>query len=143
MRPAHTFAVLGLLGMMSELETIGEGEKEEMPSLRKGWKVPGLCKGWELWTATCSHRVAPSPVVLSLLELVVQAILGGNPGTSAVLVKLVRLLSCVRLFTTPWTVTYCAPLSMGFSRQEDWKGLPFPPPEDLPDPGIEPRFPAL
>ena len=37
-----------------------------------------------------------------------------------------------------WTVARQAPLSVGFSRQEDWSGLPFPTPEDLPDPGIEP-----
>ena len=43
---------------------------------------------------------------------------------------------------TPWTVAHQAPLSMGFSRQEDWSGLPFPPPEDLPNPGIEPTFPT-
>ena len=54
-----------------------------------------------------------------------------------------KLLSCVRLFVTPWTVAYQAPLSMGFSRQEYWSGLPFPSPEDRPDPGIEPRSPAL
>ena len=40
------------------------------------------------------------------------------------------------LFATPWTVAYRAPLSMEFSRQEYWSGLPFPSPEDLPDPGI-------
>ena len=51
--------------------------------------------------------------------------------------------SCVRLFAAPWTVAYQAPLSMGFSRQEYWIGLPFPSPGDLPDPGIEPRSPAL
>ena len=39
---------------------------------------------------------------------------------------------------TPWTVAHQAPLSMGFSRQECWSGLPCPPPGDLPDPGIEP-----
>ena len=39
---------------------------------------------------------------------------------------------------TPWTVAHQAPLSMGFSRQEYWSGLPYSPPEDLPDPGIEP-----
>ena len=42
-----------------------------------------------------------------------------------------------------WTVAYQAPLSMGFSRQEYWSGLPFPSPGDLPDPGIEPWFLAL
>ena len=49
-----------------------------------------------------------------------------------------KLLSRVRLFATPWTVAYQASLSMGFSRQEQWSGLLFPPPGDLPDPGIEP-----
>ena len=43
----------------------------------------------------------------------------------------------------PWTVACRAPLSMGFSRQEHWSGLPFPPPGDLPHPGIEPGSPAL
>jgi len=43
----------------------------------------------------------------------------------------------------PWTVAYQASLSMGFSRQEYWSGLPFPSPGDLPDPGIKPRSPAL
>ena len=44
---------------------------------------------------------------------------------------------------TPWTVAHQAPLSMGFSRQEHWSGLPFPSPGDLPNPGIEPISPAL
>ena len=45
--------------------------------------------------------------------------------------------SCVQLFVALCTVARQAPLSMGFSRQEYWSGLPFPPPGDLPDPGIE------
>ena len=66
------------------------------------------------------------------------------PGTHAV-----RVLSCfshVSLFATPWTIPRQAPLSMGFSRQEYWSGLPQPPPEDLPHPRIKPaslRTPAL
>ena len=44
---------------------------------------------------------------------------------------------------TPWTVAYQAPLSMGFSRQEYWSGVPFPSPGDLLNPGIEPRTPVL
>ena len=55
----------------------------------------------------------------------------------------VKLLSRVRLFATPWTVAYQASLSMGFSRRKYWSGLPFPSPGDLPNPGIEPRSPAL
>ena len=46
-------------------------------------------------------------------------------------------------FATPWTVAHQASLFMGFSRQEYWIGLPFPPPGDLPHPGVEPRSPAL
>ena len=44
---------------------------------------------------------------------------------------------------TPWVTAHQAPLSMGFSRQEYWSGLPFPSPGDLPDLGIEPRFPEV
>ena len=54
-----------------------------------------------------------------------------------------KLLSRVRLFGTPWTVAYQAPPSMEFSRQEYWNGLPFPSPEDLPDPEIKPGSPTL
>ena len=49
-------------------------------------------------------------------------------------------------FVIPWTVDHQAPLSMGFSEQEYWNGLPFPSPGDLPDPGLElvsPLAPAL
>ena len=59
------------------------------------------------------------------------------------------MLSCfsrVQLCATLWTVARQAPLSTGFSREEYWSGLPFPPPGDLPDPGIEPTslmFPSL
>ena len=50
--------------------------------------------------------------------------------------------SCLTLATS-WSVAHQAPLSMGFPRQGYWNGLPFPPLEDLPDPGIEPVSPAL
>ena len=50
-------------------------------------------------------------------------------------------LSCVQLFGL-WTLTHQAPLSMGCARQEYWSGLPFPPPGDLPNPGIELMFSA-
>ena len=53
------------------------------------------------------------------------------------------MLSRVRLFATPWTVTQQVLPSMGFSRQEYWSGLPFPSPGDLPNTGIEPRSSAL
>ena len=51
--------------------------------------------------------------------------------------------SCVPLFVTLWTIVFQAPLSMGFSRQEYWSGLLYPPPEGLLDSGIEPVSPAV
>ena len=55
----------------------------------------------------------------------------------------VCVLSLVRLFAAPCTASCQAPLSMGFSRQEYWSGLPCLPPRDLPNPGTEPRSPTL
>ena len=67
--------------------------------------------------------------------------------TRAQIQSLVRELrplgSCVRLFVTPWTEALQAPPSMGFSRQDYWSELPFPPPGDLLHPGIKPAFLAL
>ena len=59
------------------------------------------------------------------------------------LAELVRCFSRVLLCEILWTVGHQAPLSMGFSRQEYWSGLPCPPPGDLPNSGIEPRSPTL
>ena len=59
---------------------------------------------------------------------------------------LLSAFSHVQLFGTPWTVAHQVPLSMGYPMQEYWSGMPFPPPGDLSDPGIEPsslRSPAL
>ena len=47
------------------------------------------------------------------------------------------VISCIQLFVTLWAIAYQVPLFMEFSRQEYWSGLPFPPPGDLPDPGIK------
>ena len=55
--------------------------------------------------------------------------------------KCKRTFSRVQLFVTPWTVAHQGPLFMGFSRQEYWSGLSFPPPGDLPNPGIKPASP--
>ena len=54
-----------------------------------------------------------------------------------------KSLSRVQLFATLWSIAHQAPLSIGFSRQEYWSGLPFPFPGDLPNPRIKPRSPAL
>ena len=55
----------------------------------------------------------------------------------------VHTLSHIQLFAATWTVAHQAPLPISFSRQEYCSELPFPPPGDLPDPGIEPASPAL
>ena len=73
---------------------------------------------------------------------------GTDPGLGGHRVGLCPVCCCVcsvksPLFGTTWTVAHEAPLSMGFSRQEYWNGLPFPPPEYLPDPGIEPGLQCL
>ena len=59
------------------------------------------------------------------------------------LLLLLSRFSRVRLCATPQTAAHQAALSLGFSRQEHWSGLPFPSPGDLPDPGIEPGSPAF
>ena len=63
---------------------------------------------------------------------------GARNSTSVISLNLAQLPSRVQLFSTPWTVAFQAPLSMGFSRQECWSGLPGLPPGDLPDLGIKP-----
>ena len=72
-----------------------------------------------------------------------RAVRGGSWGALRALgleqvVCVCVLAQSVQLFATPWTVAHQAPLSMEYSRQECWSGLPFPPPGDLPNPGIEP-----
>ena len=66
------------------------------------------------------------------------------PGNVSTCISLVfYLLSLICLFATPWMVARQAPLSMEFSRQEYWSGLPFPPPGDLPHSGVKPGSPSL
>ena len=79
------------------------------------------CEGYWLIFLTCGTKSFVYPHSLT-------------PEKTAAL----RVLSHVWLFETPWTVARQAPLSIEFSRQGYWSGLSFPPPGDLPDPGIEP-----
>ena len=60
--------------------------------------------------------------------------------TSLALTLFLLLFSRVQLFLTPWSIAYWLPLSMGFSRQEYWSGLPFPSPRDLLDPRMDPHI---
>ena len=93
------------------------------------------------WEATV-HAVAESDateqlILTQLLEAKVTSSLEWKKE------KKVKSLSCGWLFATPWTVASQPPLSMGFSRQEYWSGMPLPSPWDLPNTGIEPRYPAF
>ena len=63
-----------------------------------------------------------------------------NSGQSCILSQFTAVEES--LFVTPW-IAHWAPLSMGFSRQKYWSGLPLPSPGDLPNPGIQPRSPTL
>ena len=84
-----------------------------------GWLIPA-CPWWK-------HPMEHYPCPLPELEVEVKVLVTQSCPT----------------FVTPWTVACQAPLSMGFSRQEYWNGLPCPPAGDLPDPGVEPVSPTL
>ena len=112
------------------------------------------------------HPTVSSSVVALILNLAIKNLLNNKPCLITLLTKVhivkamvfpvvryrceswtmkkaVKSFSHVLFFATPWTVAYQAPLSMGFSSQEYWSGLPFPSPGDLPNPGIKARSPAL
>ena len=101
-------------------------------------------------SSTCPYRApylpacGPTPAPRAELQGPVSSCPCLIPSTwSSVGCTCVLNLCHVQLLATPWTVARQAPLSMGFSRQESWSGLPFPSPGDLPDPGIKPRSPAF
>ena len=96
------------------------------------WLAPAAAKSLQSCLTLCDPIDSSSPgsavpgiLQAKILEWV--AISFSNAWKWKVKVK---LLSCVRLLTTPWTAAYKAPLSMGFSRQEYWSGLPLPSPTD-------------
>ena len=95
-------------------------------------------------------RFGPSSVNLPILYLCEKLITSLGFHFSIYKIKIMswkESVSCsgshVQLFVTPWTVGHQASLSVGFSKQECWDGLPFPSPRDLPNPGIKPRSPTL
>ena len=109
---------------------------------------PGIKPAFLMSPAMAGRSLPPvppgKPVDENTIHPYAQLTLEKDPYVTIPKVKVkVKSLSCVRLFVTPWTVAHQAPLSMGFSRQEYWSGLPFPSPGHLPDPGIEPGSPAL
>ena len=117
------------------------------------WSLSTICLSFSFTEPIVSYRL----VIHLHLSMFCDCLLfysiclcGFIPKTSTfVLVRLpvqfssLQLLSRVRLFETPWTAAHQAPVSMRFSRQRYWSGLPFPSPGCLPNPGIEPRSPVL
>ena len=114
-----------------------------------GSSVHGILQAWILeWVAMTSSRGSSQPRDWTLVFCAA----GGffivePPGKTLHIVWVSEWVSEVTkscpTLCTPWTVAYQAPQFMEFSRWEYWSGLPFPPPWDLPDPGTEPRSPAL
>ena len=98
------------------------------------WSVKDLLSHLYLVAISCFKSYGPVPF-LSPLEPLLRFDDIHQSG--------MRVLSRIQPCVTPWTAARQAPLSMGFSRQEYWSGLPRPPPGDLPDPGIEPCLPHL
>ena len=105
---------------------------------RKDLEFPETSTG----TAHCLHMPHCAGVPWVLIDFIFYALFyrAWKQGsvTLGITFPNVWSLSCVQLFVTPLTFPYKAPLSMGFSRQEYWSGLPFPSPGDLPDPGMNP-----
>ena len=89
----------------------------------------------------CLHCVSAGNVIRALFLDSILLLIGNKTVSSSPC--LLNRFSHVRLFVILWTVACHSPLSIGFSRQEHWSGLPCLPPGDLPDPGIEPAFPEL
>ena len=106
------------------------------------WRIPGTrepgglpsmgsqSRTWLKWLSSSSsslHQLIPNSSDLSILHSLSPLVIVSLFSMSVSLLKVkVKSLSHVQLFVTPWTVAYQAPLSMGFSRQEYWSGLPFP-----------------
>ena len=106
---------------------------QENPTDREAWwaAVQGVAKSWT-WLNTHVHIYVHTHICIHIWKRIFYAL------CACVLVAQ----SCLTL-CNPWTVAHQASLSVGFSRQEYWSGLPCPPPGDLPNPGIKPRSPVL
>ena len=114
-------------------------QREQRGSRRLCGQRPGAprpCPGLRFLLAPCGGRSSPWS---SKMPAVTFSSRGrySSPSLSTHQACVLSHFSCVQLFATLWT-THQAPLSMGFPRQEYWSGLSFPPPGDLPDPGMEP-----
>ena len=117
-----------------------------MLKLRLSWGVGTAVSELQLLSPGPGHRICVRHCCCSVAK---SCLTLPNPtdwgtpraATEHITLRLCRC-SCDRLFVTPWTAARQAPLSMGFSRQEHWHGLPCPPPGDLSDPEIKPAPPS-
>ena len=135
--------------MLFQAISDGEHETQRQEGKRKGLGAQEHKRGTSTApdsARSCSHDTKLPEIhshirrLISTFHHARTSLVQGPPllmGTGA------QSLSHVQLFEIPWTVAFQAPLFMGFSRQEYWSGLPFPPAGDLPDPGIKPTSPAL
>ena len=115
------------------------GEGNDNPSSTLAWKIPWteeLGAGYCPWGHKESDTTERLHFSFHMVGTALAMRIGGGLVAKSCLSNLMTL-------ATSWTVACQAPLSMGFSRQEYWSGLPFSSPGDLPDPGIKPRSPAL
>ena len=131
--------------------------KRTLQAAYKGWrwmkikeKIPVENTSYDIWTCDWYWRVIRCETrQVSRRPIMVEQYFYAQKFATFIKVSwrfsfnLVKLISRVWLFATPWTVAHQAPPSMGFSRQEYWSGLPFPSSGDLPNPRIEPRSPTL
>ena len=120
------------------MKTVGSRKSQNQSKLLK--KLPEQLRGLRLYPGIVHLKEAGWYLFVSTISCL--PCLRVNPRGLIPALK-VKLLSPVGLFVTPRTVAYQAPQSMEFSRQEYWSGFPFPSQGDLPNPGIEPRSPAL
>ena len=100
------------------------------------WPTLGLSQ-FSSFSLSLSHTHTHT-YICNILHIFKVKILGNVAGNCCCLIA-----GYVWLFVIPWTIACLVLLPMGFSRQEHWRGLPCPSPEDLPDPGIKPVSPAL
>ena len=112
---------------------LGPRRSKQASASTQDAQLPGAPEMFRLLSPPSQLRAptaAPLPPLTSP-SVILNCVLG--------FIALLKSLSCVQLFATPWTIAHEAPPSMGFSKQEYWRSSP----GDLPDPGIKPRSPAL
>ena len=140
--------------MVTEDEMVGWHHDHQWTWIWTNSRRWGVCSNREAWCAAV-HGVAHSQTwlsnwappkrggALSALQFPVFTSLPVSTSQNQSSWRGVLGVAGVRLFATLWTLAHQAPLSVEFSRQEYWSGLPFPSPGNLPNPGVEPRSPEL